>query len=67
MKYKKPSQKTCKSPKNCSAVDIARDRSKTLTRRERKTKTQKNLNSSFFTFTFLYRKIHKLIFVRKHI
>ena len=47
------SQKRCKSTKNCLAVDIARDRSKT--------KNEKKSNNSFSTFSLLYRKIYILL------
>ena len=42
-------------------IDIARDRRKTLKKKERKTKNEKDSNNSnkyFITFTFLYWKIY---------
>ena len=44
--------------------DIARDRRKTLKKRDRKTKNEKksnNNNKYFFTYTFLCRKIYILL------
>ena len=58
---KKSSQERCKSPKSCLAVDIAREGSKTLKKRERKMKNEKKSNNSFFAFIFLYMKIDILL------
>ena len=44
----KSSQKRCKSTKNCLTVDIARDRSKTLKKKERKTKNEKKVKQQLF-------------------
>ena len=55
------SLKRCKSPKSCLTVDIPRDRSKTLKKREGKRKNENKSNNSFFAFTFLYRKMNILL------
>ena len=44
------------SPKSILTVDIARDRSKTLRRRERKTKNEKKSNNSLLLLRFYLRK-----------
>ena len=53
--------KRCKLTKNSLTVGIARDRSKTLKKRERNIKNVKKSNNRFFTFSFLYRKIYVLL------
>ena len=48
----KSSQKRCKSPKSCLTVDIPRDRSKTLKKREGKRKMRINQTTAFLLLRF---------------